>query len=458
MASSGFVVGASLFGILLAAPLRLQTQWTQVPGTMADRHGHAMVYDHARREVVIFGGNTSFGSRNDTWVFQNRQWRQRSPATSPPARHQHGMAYDPVRRRVVVFGGATDLANGLNDTWEWDGQNWQQAQPVNSPPARFNVAMAYDSVRSRIVLYGGTPFAQPTLYDTWEWDGVDWRNMTPSSNVSVFGGVMATDFGFGGSAALFAGRSSANQGDLYRWIGARWIHFGSVAMTGRIWTAMTYDLARNRLVLFGGTDGGGAVAYNDTWENEGTVWRTRTTPASPPVRYWHAMAYDADAGEVVMYGGRVQPTRLTDTWVYGPVLPASFTPFGSACPGSAGTPELGASGLPWLGDALTLSMRNLPASAAGVLFLGGSDAQWGALALPLPLAGIGMPGCDLLASPDLALPFVASNGIGSVPLQVCQCPELLGQSVFQQAVVRDAAANALGLTVTNGGRLRIGGR
>lgn len=40
----------------------------------------------------------------------------------------------------------------------------------------------------------------------------------------------------------------------------------------------------------------------DTWLWNGATWR-RTTGASPPARYAHAMAFDSRRGVVVMYGG-----------------------------------------------------------------------------------------------------------------------------------------------------------
>ena len=448
---------AVVLPVALATVLSAQTQWTQVTAPMVDRHGHAMAYDLQRREVVMFGGNTGFGTWNDTFVFRNRQWIQRNPPSSPPPRLQHSMAYDFVRGRVVLFGGVDNSFNALGDTWEWDGTTWLQLRPANSPSPRYGAAMAFDFRASRVLLYSGG-FAWPA--DTWEWDGNDWRNVTPPSSIQVRDGVMTEDHD-SGRPLLCGSRYTTAFTDVYQWNGSAWTTRSTTSlMPGRIYTAVTYDARRERLMMFGGSaDFGGTVPRNDTVELDGGNWLTRTPAAQPPPRYWHAMAYDIVNGETVLYGGRIQPNRLSDTWVYAPVHAASFAEFGAACRGSAGIPVLSlASGQPWLGDPIVFGVRGIPVTTAGVLFLGASDAQWGALALPLPLAVIGMPGCDLLVSPDLVLPFVAASGMAQVPLQICNCPELLGASVYQQAVIGDGGANALGLTVTNGGRLRIGGR
>jgi hypothetical protein len=92
-------------------------------------------------------------------------WAPKFPATIPPARSSHAMAYDAARGQVVLFGGLGANNNALSDTWVWDGSNWTQKSPANNVPARSNHAMAYDSLHQQIVLFGGANGAQ--LSDTW---------------------------------------------------------------------------------------------------------------------------------------------------------------------------------------------------------------------------------------------------------------------------------------------------
>jgi hypothetical protein len=134
------------------------------------RFGHAMVYDSARGKVVLFGGfnNDSNAFLGDTWEWDGRKWFKKTPVvTGPSARLWHAMVYDSARRRVVLFGGSD--ANGyLGDTWEWDGSRWARQSPVASPSARSGLSMAYDSVRGRLVLFGGHDDSG-VLGDTWEY-------------------------------------------------------------------------------------------------------------------------------------------------------------------------------------------------------------------------------------------------------------------------------------------------
>src|SRR5882672_1673729 len=51
-------------------------------------------------------------------------WTQKLPANSPPARNSHAMAYDAARGQDVLFGGSGANNGLLSDTWVWDGSNW----------------------------------------------------------------------------------------------------------------------------------------------------------------------------------------------------------------------------------------------------------------------------------------------------------------------------------------------
>jgi hypothetical protein len=77
---------------------------------------------------------------------------------------------------------------------------------------------------------------------------------------------------------------------------------------------MCFDLARGRIVLFGGTNG--VQQFADTWEFDGTHWEQ--SPASgPPAGSDQAMAYDELRQVVVMFGGsRVGVGAISETWEY----------------------------------------------------------------------------------------------------------------------------------------------
>jgi len=227
--------------------------WTRiaVPGPSA-RNSPALVYDEARGQIVLFGGDTrSTGALGDTWLYDGAQWRQVA-VEGPPPRTTHTMVYDAQRRRVVLFGGSNGT-HMLRDTWEWDGAHWAQA--ANSgPSARTLYGMAYDAGRGRVVLFGGTHVLAPDapgFSDTWEWSGV------------------------------------------------RWTRVKADGPSPRDHVMMGYDPVRRQVVLHGG--GTGPVSPGETWTFDGRTW-TKVS-SSGPRRRWARLAFDTRARAMLLYGG-----------------------------------------------------------------------------------------------------------------------------------------------------------
>ena len=78
------------------------------------------------------GGQRSNRSGIETWVWDGTVWTKLSPATSPSVRGEVSMVYDSARQQVVLFGGEASSNSPLNDTWVWDGTNWTKKNPVTS--------------------------------------------------------------------------------------------------------------------------------------------------------------------------------------------------------------------------------------------------------------------------------------------------------------------------------------
>jgi hypothetical protein len=267
--------------------------------------------------------------------------------------------------------------------------------------------MAFDLARGLVVLFGGFP----NLGDTWEWDGNNWVQRLPAVS------------------------PSSRQGH-----------------------AMAYDLSRSRVVLFGGSDAAGILS--DTWEWDGTNWIQRAPAMSAPGRANPAMAYDMGRNLVVLFGGQGLAGNLFDTWDYSLRNPPAYRTFGIGCAGTAGTPELASvfGQLPWLGEKFTIVLTKLPRAAPALVFLGRSNSSWGAVRLPLPLDSLGMPGCTLFVSGEIAIPVVSFLGGVNLGLPIPNDPSVLGSSFFSQAFVMDQPANVFGATASNAGEGRIGAR
>jgi hypothetical protein len=164
------------------------SSWTQLADTGPKaRFASAMTCDSDRDVVVLFGGNlvskpaaSGPGNGSDTWEWNGAEWTQREDQ-GPEGRRGHAMAYDAARKQTVLFGGASvrpELGfpgiREFGDTWVWNGQSWRQAAGFG-PSKRCLHSMAYDDALGQTVLFGGVqPPSKVYFGDTWEWDGKRW--------------------------------------------------------------------------------------------------------------------------------------------------------------------------------------------------------------------------------------------------------------------------------------------
>jgi hypothetical protein len=310
------------------------------------RSGHAMAYDAARKQTVLFGGWWKFvpgGTglpgyvrHGDTWVFDGESWKQEGlSGAGPSKRDMHAMAYDEERGVVVLFGGYTFVfgspVQSFSDTWEWNGTAWSEVDiPENQrPSARHMAGIAYDPVGHKVTLMGGqfcvlgSPCSTLAL-DTWTFDGTSWTDVTPTEPTTPKplarrGMAMAFHRELG-RTVLFSGLDDTEvvQSDTWLWDGAAWEQRGTsnndtlFQPARRASAAFAYDEAREVVVLFqggaveevsgyaqGAACGNGTLANNagvcfllldgpagegQTWEWNGSIWdlRARTTEVDGP--------------------------------------------------------------------------------------------------------------------------------------------------------------------------------
>ena len=139
--------------------------------------------------------------------------------------------------------------------------------------------------------------------ETWEFDGVDWQQTSiadrlqqvtqPSMAWDVVRDRLVRFGGFQGGAPIPGWTA-----DHWEWDGTRWnLLPQAVAPSPRSAAPMVYDRRRRCLVLQGGWR---QQDLNDTWEHDGQAWRQRQ-PAHPPTEPVRAMAYDPARGETIAY-------------------------------------------------------------------------------------------------------------------------------------------------------------
>ncbi|HNT28297.1 MAG TPA: hypothetical protein PKH10_08990, partial [bacterium] len=294
-------------------------------GSPLKRQNAMMVYDSARAKIVLFGGvqTSNFTPLNDTWEWDGASWKELRPSISPSAREAGAFVYDKARGKVLLFGGGGWYGVGdFDDTWEWDGTNWVKRAPVVSPAARSGHGMVFDSVRGKTILFGGFTGNYPDFSyydDTWEWDGTNWTEKWPNNSPAgcFAGNAMAYDRSHHRIVLFGCGKIDGNNNDTWEWDGENWEKKSPVEPPHlRHGHAIEYDIVHERTVLFGGWGvvGGVMSQLNDSWEWDGNNW-TQTSPTrNPSARSFHAMAYDNIRERMVLFGGQGADTAFNDIW------------------------------------------------------------------------------------------------------------------------------------------------
>ena len=321
------------------------------------RSGHAMATDPLSRKVFLFGGRSGDGATllSDLWEWNGSAWRElctTSPCSDlkPSARDQTAMVFDVARRKLVLMGGYP--AN--DETWTYDGSAWTLHCDGSScspnPGARYGHAMAYDGANALVVLFGGKSSASDMrcadggsssdgFSDTWIWDGAAWTDLLPNNvgddNLPYgrYGHQMAYDVsrsrtvmigGFtpcAGTVCISAFGSEPVYNEVWEWDGAIWrsADTSSWGPTGRVGAAMAYDSNSKLAFMHGGaTSGGplgqfqGAALVDDLWSWDGITWSYVNAAGAPSKRCYHSLG--AMGGKLFLYGGADDTTVLNDTY------------------------------------------------------------------------------------------------------------------------------------------------
>ena len=95
------------------------------------RTRHRLAYDSRRRAVVLYGGagdrapgqTSGFNVLSDLWEYDGRSWRRAGGDSGPGRRMVHAMTYDAALGETLLFGGSDGTTN-RGDLWSWNGERW----------------------------------------------------------------------------------------------------------------------------------------------------------------------------------------------------------------------------------------------------------------------------------------------------------------------------------------------
>jgi hypothetical protein len=247
--------------------------------------------------------------------------------SEPAAQVQWRVTVSPFR--VVGSIGARDTGRGRTvlvvpnfhggervATSEWDGRSFFHHEPEGAwPSVRHGAEIVFDAARGRTVLFGGERgYSGQYLNETWEWDGARWTLRTPLvSPPARKAHAMSWDPArqrivlFGGDDSNFVREPLR---DTWEWDGDNWTRMAPPVSPPALRNhTMAYDPTGQRTLLFGGW-----TSANDTWAWDGTTWTQLTPATSPSARADAPAATDARRGRIVLYGGFNGVTHTQDTW------------------------------------------------------------------------------------------------------------------------------------------------
>jgi hypothetical protein len=320
-------------------------QWTPITTTHLPpgRSEVSLAYDAANDRMVSFGGNNG-QPQSDTWILLLSgagapDWMNAASSDPPSPRYGHSSIYDPVAERVVIFGGFTAPNSGWGEhsrqSWALnDGPNaWTLLNdPGELPSLRArNHTVVRDPIANRFISFGGERPQGPQgwlsnqlhSFDTVtnQWVPISAQGPSPTpryAHRAVWDHIRDR-------MLVFGGWDSAYLGELWEYrrrpIPAWTQLFTNGAQpAGRMAHGMVFDVARDRLVIFGGTEGqsGVLVPMGDVWtlplSGPGAMtWHLESPTGTPPSPRWgHVMVMDGDRDRALVFGGEEYSTETTN--------------------------------------------------------------------------------------------------------------------------------------------------
>ncbi|GAB4365819.1 MAG: hypothetical protein OHK0021_09400 [Bryobacter sp.] len=305
-------------------------EWRQLPANNGPqpsaRFDGTIAVDTRNNHLYLFGGTDATGDVNDLWRYDlaSRQWSAISPAGAlPPARHGHTLNYDPASHRLFVIAG--QARSFFGDVWAYDiaANRWTElARSGAGPSSRYSHSTVLDAKRNRLVFSHGFTSDRGRFDDTWAFDLAtnQWSDITPSGSKplrrclhhAVINPARDEMYLYGGCSS---GAGACPQADLWVLDLTRntWREVGlNPRPAGRQWYGISWDEARSRIVIFGGS---GFGSLGDAWEYDPAANRWEMLIAAnqnPSARHRVQGAYSPMAGNL-FFGGIVNGLT-NDLW------------------------------------------------------------------------------------------------------------------------------------------------
>jgi hypothetical protein len=210
-----------------AAPYR-EVLANNAQDTPVARYGHALTYDPARKQVLMFGGASAptSGGPDGVWAWNGLGWRNYftppGNAGDAPRLDRAAFACDGDRNACILFGGdrgqeATNLTYLYTAANAIGGRLWfsPTSTPIFNPTAtgtpetRMEACAFSDSLRGIYTVYGGRDNLGNYRNSTWDLDYTRWTPVRSASPPARH--AMGCDFDAataGGVGVMYGGNTS----------------------------------------------------------------------------------------------------------------------------------------------------------------------------------------------------------------------------------------------------------
>jgi hypothetical protein len=238
---------------------------------------------------------------------------------------------------MIVFGGFGGVY--LRDVWALSltgDPTWAELIPSGVPPqARSGHSAIYDPVRDRMLVFGGTDGSfNGYKSDVWalSLSGTPaWTQVSPAGgpvsprghHSAIYDPLRDRMVVFGGSDGFYSNGEvwSLSLSGTPTW---QILAPSSAAPNYLEGHQAVYDPVHDAMVVFGGADLS-HIAQNETWSfslSGSTTW-SQILPLGfiPDARVGHVMVYDSRQNRILMYGGSSGGAATSDAWALYPSNP-----------------------------------------------------------------------------------------------------------------------------------------
>jgi len=247
----------------------------------------------------------------------------------PQERWGHATIYDPLAHRMVVYGGLGCVGHECGvlfaDTWSLDMATftWDTLDVGTGPSERQDHRAIYDPLRRRMLVFGGRD-VHSIFNDTWAFDltGLTWSRLDDGSAGPPprYGHAMAYDDATD-RLIVYGGSNGGARNDIWAfhlatntWEQLRTGAYGEQdpqPEAGRIFPGAVVDPVRRRLIIYGGYTYTVTDPHYDVWALDLASATWTELDAGPFAGFGQAGVYDSANDRAVFYGGKRQGTEIS---------------------------------------------------------------------------------------------------------------------------------------------------